>query len=871
MKKVLLILILHIPILLLSWTWHVNQDGTGDFTTIQNAVNMAFDNDTIIIHDGIYYEEVDVLNKSLTIASLYHLDGDESHIGNTIFDGENQHRLLRVMNDTFEGVSNIIGISFRNGNAIIVDNSWWLSVVTITRTEIHISNCSFYNNISIHGGGLATVECDVTLSGNSIRNNIATEGGGGCMLFSSDETENFPTIFNDTNLNSIYNNQSFWGSDLLILYDENITPIIADTLSIDSNDRFYNVAVHTDHSANYDLTFQANTTTLPRIESDLFVSPWGDDNNDGLTSATPLRSIWWACSIIAPTVENRLTVHLLPGEYSFSGNDNYFPFYVRDYTTILGDSAGTTILNCEGIRNHIINRSGQSHIKLENLSLINNQITEEDSPEDNWHYEYAIYFEPDYPLAPDYEASLIHLENVKFYQTNYHNPMWLNRTLDFLVSNGKINNCQFGSKETEIVTTQQSIINGNISFWSSGSVEITNTKFFNQREQIYIDSAVPSDVNISNCLFDSAESIPFAYDYTRWYVILAGPLNTNIINNTFYGNHPSHQMDGMIIVSYSGSQTNPSVTNIKNNIMIDNYITDQNNSIYVFETGGPYAAEINVGHNLIPGGEETTHYPDWPNLTFNYEDTNIDTIPHFTGYGKNRFMLDADSPCIDAGTLNLPDGFELPETDLAGNPRVHGDSIDMGCYEWQGNVADFTMQAMGNVFPIDVVFTPQYNFPIDTIAWDLDLDGVIDSYEMNPVWSYPDFNGHSVGMYINDGEAIEIKYDCIQPTTPIIEETNDTPEANELLACYPNPVRISTGNVVIKYNVKDVGNAELKVYNIKGQMVKSIKVKSQRKGRNTIFWYLTDNRGVHVPSGVYLYNLEQNGERIGKGQITVVK
>ncbi|MDZ7741223.1 MAG: choice-of-anchor Q domain-containing protein [Bacteroidota bacterium] len=45
-------------------------------------------------------------------------------------------------------------------------------------------------------------------------------------------------------------------------------------------------------------------------------------------------------------------------------------------------------------------------------------------------------------------------------------------------------------------------------------------------------------------------------------------------------------------------------------------------------------------------------------------------------------MLSYGSPCINTGTLNLPEHIELPDTDLAGNPRVYDGQIDMGAYEF---------------------------------------------------------------------------------------------------------------------------------------------------------------------------------------------
>ena len=59
---------------------------------------------------------------------------------------------------------------------------------------------------------------------------------------------------------------------------------------------------------------------------------------------------------------------------------------------------------------------------------------------------------------------------------------------------------------------------------------------------------------------------------------------------------------------------------------------------------------------------------------------NIYDNPNFEG--QDDYHLSENSPCINAG---IPDttGLNLPEFDLDGNPRISGDRIDMGAYEFQ--------------------------------------------------------------------------------------------------------------------------------------------------------------------------------------------
>ena len=64
-------------------TWLVDQGGSGDFLTIQEAINAASDGDLILVRPGTYVEEIDYTAKMLRIEST---DGP----GSTTIDGGNQ-------------------------------------------------------------------------------------------------------------------------------------------------------------------------------------------------------------------------------------------------------------------------------------------------------------------------------------------------------------------------------------------------------------------------------------------------------------------------------------------------------------------------------------------------------------------------------------------------------------------------------------------------------------------------------------------------------------------------------------------------------------------------------------------------------------
>ncbi len=75
---------------------------------------------------------------------------------------------------------------------------------------------------------------------------------------------------------------------------------------------------------------------------------------------------------------------------------------------------------------------------------------------------------------------------------------------------------------------------------------------------------------------------------------------------------------------------------------------------------------------------------------------------------------------------------------------------------------------------------------------------------------------------------------------------------------YPNPFNPST---TIKYSMPKAGHLKLSIYNVRGQLVKTMIDGERPAGADqTIVWDGTNNQGSSVSSGVYFYEARTGGE-----------
>lgn len=97
----------------------------------------------------------------------------------------------------------------------------------------------------------------------------------------------------------------------------------------------------------------------------------------------------------------------------------------------------------------------------------------------------------------------------------------------------------------------------------------------------------------------------------------------------------------------------------------------------------------------------------------------------------------------------------------------------------------------------------------------------------------------------------------VEPT--VDNEDNVIPPLALDCSNYPNPFNPET---TIAYNIPQTGQTSLKIFNLKGQLVRMLVADILTAGRYRVVWNGEDEDGNRVSSGVYFYQLLNAGRSI---------
>ncbi len=125
--------------------------------------------------------------------------------------------------------------------------------------------------------------------------------------------------------------------------------------------------------------------------------------------------------------------------------------------------------------------------------------------------------------------------------------------------------------------------------------------------------------------------------------------------------------------------------------------------------------KLEIAYSNIKGGNEGI--VSSINATVIWLDGNMSEDPKFLLSSDHPFALASGSPCINIGHPDTS-GLLLPGFDLAGNPRIWNERIDIGAYEWN-NIGIRGNLAINNDI-LEVIFKPNPFTTSTTLSYTLD-------------------------------------------------------------------------------------------------------------------------------------------------------
>jgi len=335
--------------------------------------------------------------------------------------------------------------------------------------------------------------------------------------------------------------------------------------------------------------------------------------------------------------------------------------------------------------------------------------------------------------------------------------------------------------------------------------------------------------------------------------------------------------DDSLVIPY-----NLETTPIKTIYSSGDCVGDVNGDGCVDYVVSPFSAEDTSYINIYLGTSHTDSIPDYTFYTpfidqlgegeFGYS---ISPLGDIDKDGFDDFIVTSYSypPCIYYGgdpLDSVPKILEYPGTVA----NTCGDINDDG---WEDIAVGFTSYAGGS----GAVFVYFGSSDMDTIAdifmpYDYSVELHFCFEFGKAVGSAGDFNGDgvddlavgadiSINQNFNKGFLFVFAGDSNLPTgADEVTEGEPLPtEFNILRQNYPNPFNNRTN---IEYELHGVNqrHVEVTIINILGQTVRTLVNESQSGGTHIINWDGRDNDGSLVPSGVYFYVLDTDGQRLNR-------
>jgi hypothetical protein len=261
--------------------------------------------------------------------------------------------------------------------------------------------------------------------------------------------------------------------------------------------------------------------------------------------------------------------------------------------------------------------------------------------------------------------------------------------------------------------------------------------------------------------------------------------------------------------------------------------------------------------------------------------------PMFVAPDSGDFHLLPNSPAIDAGFDTLASYY--PVFDMDFNQRIwNGDDddttrIDIGVYEYGsdylGGISGHVFKYEGDDEPLPYVLlkinniNSKHEFADSAGFYHFNIKpGTYDIYATRLFYDEVIIED----VEVTAGETTIVDF-AMEEDPTYAEELHPGTESlpkNIILYNYPNPFNPNTTIAFQVPNLTGFGNLlglKLEIYDISGNLVKTLLDKRIEPGYRTIIWNGRDENNTPVASGVYLYQLKTNNQVLQTNKMLLLK
>ncbi|MBN2830592.1 MAG: T9SS type A sorting domain-containing protein, partial [Candidatus Cloacimonetes bacterium] len=189
--------------------------------------------------------------------------------------------------------------------------------------------------------------------------------------------------------------------------------------------------------------------------------------------------------------------------------------------------------------------------------------------------------------------------------------------------------------------------------------------------------------------------------------------------------------------------------------------------------------------------------------------------------------------------INIVDVSDPANCTLGGNILNRPSSLIRVCYVKQNNL--YVADNAWNEISIYDISEPLQPILITTYEWNLPTYGMDIVDDM--LFTVNGINGVSI-----------LQLDTITPSNEEVFEN----QPQLFISNYPNPFNPET---TISYTLPTNQNVSLKIYNLRGQLVRELVKERQAEGSQSIIWDGKDEKGKVVASGLYLSRISTDNKQ----------